>query len=356
MSWQGIHGHDRIVEQFRRCLARGRLASSFLFVGPAGVGKRTFAMKFAQTLLCETNAEQQMQPCGFCPACVQVDVLTHPDLLTVAKPKEKSFIPVETFIGDREHRMREGLCHDISLKPFRGGRKIAIIDDADNLNQEGANCLLKTLEEPPPKSVLILIGTSEQRQLPTIRSRCQSVRFHALTPQTVAELLVEHALAEDEIQARSLAELCDGSLQRAVDLADPELGRFRAQFLRTLADPQFDGIELTGVLSAFVDQAGKEAPAKRQRMRLVISFAIEFYRQMIRSLTGAAVEGDNVLNRTVSAGHDAWQHDAETAAACLDRCLAATAHVDSNANQATLLACWLDDLASISRTGHAAIA
>ena len=77
--------------------------------------------------------------------------------------------------------MREGLCHDIALKPFRGGRKIAIIDDADYLNQEGANCLLKTLEEPPEKSVIILIGTSQQRQLPTIRSRCQIVRFAPLS-------------------------------------------------------------------------------------------------------------------------------------------------------------------------------
>ncbi len=73
--------------------------------------------------------------------------------------------------------MREGLCHDIALKPFMGGRKVAIIDDADDLNEEGANCLLKTLEEPPPHSVLILIGTSAERQLPTIRSRARRFVF-----------------------------------------------------------------------------------------------------------------------------------------------------------------------------------
>ena len=98
-------------------------------------------------------------------ACLQVDALTNPDLQIVSKPRDRNFIPVERFIGDREHRMSEGLCHDISLKPHYGGRKIAIIDDADFLNQEGANCLLKTLEEPPPKSLLILIGTSEQRAI-----------------------------------------------------------------------------------------------------------------------------------------------------------------------------------------------
>ena len=109
--------------------------------------------------------------------------------------------------------MREGLCHNISLKPYRGGRKIAIIDDADFLNQEGANCLLKTLEEPPPKSILILIGTSEQKQLPTIRSRCQVIRFRPLAESTVAELLVSQGLIESEVEAERLAGLSGGSLE-----------------------------------------------------------------------------------------------------------------------------------------------
>ena len=119
---------------------------------------------------------------------------THPDVHLLARPADKAFIPVELFIGDKEHRMREGLCYDISLKPYSGRRKVAIIDDADYFNKEGANCLLKTLEEPPPKSVLILIGTSEQRQLPTIRSRCQVVRFRPLAESDVAEILVEQGL------------------------------------------------------------------------------------------------------------------------------------------------------------------
>jgi hypothetical protein len=185
MVWESLYGHDRAIEQFRRAVRRGRLASTFLLVGPDGVGKRTFALKLAQSLLCERTPEAELGGCGVCPACQQVAALTHPDVRLVAKPADRSFIPIELFIGDREHRLREGLCHDIALKPFRGGRKVAIIDDADCLNQEGANCLLKTLEEPPPRSVLMLIGTSEQRQLPTIRSRCQIVRFLPLRAVTV---------------------------------------------------------------------------------------------------------------------------------------------------------------------------
>ncbi len=183
MAWQGIEGHDRVVERFRRALVRGRLASTYLFVGPAGVGKRRFAEKLAQALLCSRVAAREMAPCGTCDACVQAASLTHPDMYVLEKPPDRSSIPLAAFVGGDAHRMREGLCHDIALKPFMGGRKVAIIDDADWLNEESANALLKTLEEPPPDSVLILIGTAADKQLATIRSRSQIVRFALLAPR-----------------------------------------------------------------------------------------------------------------------------------------------------------------------------
>src|SRR3989304_3301349 len=204
--WHGIIGHDEIVEKFRLALKRGRLASSFLFAGPSGIGKRSFTIKLAQGLLCQNHSEEELDPCEKCPSCVQVIAGTHPDFYLISKPDDKSFIPLELLIGDKEHRRREGLCHYIALKPYMGGRKIAVIDDADYLNAEGANALLKTLEEPPPRSVLILIGTSPAKQLPTIRSRCQLVRFQALPVEVVAELLESKGLAADASEARRLAQ------------------------------------------------------------------------------------------------------------------------------------------------------
>ena len=191
MAWHGIEGHDEIVEQFRRAVARRRLASSFLFVGPPGVGKRTFAWKLAQALLCQTNPEERFDPCERCPSCVQTAVMSHPDVQMIGKPDDRAFIPLELILGDKEHRRQEGLCRHIALKPFLSSRKVAIIDDADYLNAEGANALLKTLEEPPPQSILIPIGTSPSKQLPTIRSRCQLIRFNPLPADVVARLLVE---------------------------------------------------------------------------------------------------------------------------------------------------------------------
>jgi DNA polymerase-3 subunit delta' len=351
MTWQEIQGHDRVVEQFRRALRDGRLASTFLFVGPAGIGKRSFAMKLAQALLCETNREDRLEPCGACPACHQVAALTHPDLEFVSKPSDKSFIPVEVFIGDREHRMREGLCHNIALKPFRGGRKVAVIDDADFLNEEGANCLLKTLEEPPPKSVVVLIGTSEQKQLPTIRSRCQIIRFGALSEETVADLLVKQGLVGDRATAASLAALSGGSLQRALEMADEPLDDFRHMLLLELSRPTWDSVRLSKAAGQFVDEAGSEAPPRRVRMNQLVGFAADFYRQLMRSLVGLSIEGDEALQQAVRTAHEGWPGNAEAAAACLERCLDAQAQIQANANQANLLDCWLDDLSAITRTG-----
>lgn len=353
MAWHGIFGHDDVVERFRASLVRNRLASTFLFVGPRGIGKRTFALKLAQTLLCQERPVEQLDPCGACASCQQVVARTHPDLHLVAKPAEKSVIPVELFIGSKEKRMQEGLCHDMALKPFMGGRRVAIIDDADHFNEEGANCLLKTLEEPPPRSVMILVGTSAERQMPTIRSRAQVVRFRPLAREIVADLLVAQGVVADRAEAARLADYSEGSFEQAVELFDPQLWAFRGELMKRLGEPQPDTVSLAKILGPFIDEAGKEAPARRARARQVIRFAIEFYRHVVRGLCGAPAADDPDLRAAVAVAISAGRLDELSAAASVDRCLEAIAHVDRNANQATLLECWLDDLARIVPAGQA---
>ena len=350
-----LRGHQTVLEQFRQALARGRLASTFLLVGPPGIGKRMFALRLAQALLCERRPEELLDPCGECPSCHQVVAGTHPDVQLLAKPADKAFIPVELLIGDKEHRMREGLCYNISLKAYSGRRKIAIIDDADYFNKEGANCLLKTLEEPPPGSVLILIGTSEQRQLPTIRSRCQVVRFSPLAESDVAAILLEQGLCPDAAAAERAARTSGGSVERAAQWCDESLVEFRGALLGLLSQRELDHAEAARLVSQFVETAGKEAAAKRARLKLAVSLAEEFYREAMITQARRASEG--------ATAHDAQLHSAlksalrwlpgeEAAAACLDVCLDAVAHIDANANQATLIDWWLDELAAAARLGR----
>ncbi len=344
MAWHGIEGHDRVVEQFRRAIQRGRLASSFLFVGPEGIGKRTFALRLAQALLCQTRPEAELDPCGTCPACRQAAADNHPDIHVVGKPAEKSALPLEILIGRREHRGREGLCHDIALRPYSGKRRIAVIDDADYLQVESANSLLKTLEEPPPKSVLILIGTSAARQLPTIRSRCQMVRFDRLPEETVAQLLRREGLLDQPDRAEQLASYSEGSLTQARELDDPDLWSFRGTLLAHLAESPLRSVELAKTMSAFVDAAGKAAPPRRARLRQIVRFATQFYRQLLLSESGANVVDDEELRRAAQQTLAAGTGSQRTLFR-LDRCLEAAEQIDRNANQTTLIECWLDDLA-----------
>ncbi|HUE69769.1 MAG TPA: DNA polymerase III subunit [Pirellulaceae bacterium] len=331
--WHSICGHDRVVEQFRTALSRGRLASTFLFVGPPGVGKRRFALKLAQGLLCDTRPEAALDPCGKCPACQQVEAGTHPDVHVVQPPADASNLPLELFIGDKEHRMRAGLCYELSLKPFSGKRRVGIIDDADLLalgSRESANSLLKTLEEPPPHSVLILIGTSQQRQLPTIRSRCQIVRFEPLSEAEVAELLLSQDLCSDPALAQEAARLSGGSLTRAAMWCDEAVIGFRQELIEHLSRSELDQLPLAKLVQQFVDAAGKEAPAKRARMREAAQMATEFYRAKMQA---AAERGG----------------DAEPAAHCQELCLDALSHVDANVNLTTLIEWLVDELAMADR-------
>ena len=286
MSWNQIVGHRSAYERFERSLVRHRLANTYLFVGPDGVGKRTFALKLAEALLCENgDREDLLEPCGSCPGCLQVRNQSHPDLILIRKPVDKSILPVELFIGRKEHRRKEGLVYEIGMKPFRGGYRIAIIEDADFFNQESANSLLKTLEEPPPKSLLILLGTSEARQLQTIVSRSQLVRFSKLT---VAEL--ETVLSRPEVQEEQqipedtsisqLALMAQGSVSRAVQLSDPEVLEFRELLYSRLATGDPHAQQFTKVVTAFAESGGKEGYRKRPRMKLVADFAIEFFREV----------------------------------------------------------------------------
>lgn len=351
MTWHGILDHDAVVDQFRRALARGRLASTFLFVGPEGIGKRSFASKLAQALLCSQSPPAMLDPCEACPGCVQVLAGTHPDLERISKPDGRSGLLIEQFIGERDERGQAGLCHSLARRPMMGERRIAIIDDADTLDGEAANCLLKTLEEPPPRSVLILIGTSAEMQLPTIRSRCQIVRFGPLREETVARLLVERGIVTDAAEARRLASYSGGSLARAAELADPALWEFRRALLTGLAGltaataGATSSVKLAQEVNAFVDDAGTEAAVRRARARQVVGFAAEFYRQLARTIQGAPCPGEDEVMRTCTArAKSQWPGDAETAASAGQRCLETLEQIDRNANLPNVVDCWIDEL------------
>ena len=356
MSWQGILGQDAVVAGFRRALDRGRLANSYLFAGPEGIGKRTLALKLAQTLLCSRVDPTEMAPCGECPACQQVQGRTHPDIEIVSLPEDKKDIPIELLIGDKkkDRRNKEGFCYNLSRKPFRGGRKIGIIDDADLLNDEGANCLLKTLEEPPLRSLLILISTNPSRQLPTIRSRCQIIRFQPLARSNLQELLTEKS-GEKGGRVEELADLGEPSFAETMLWADESFWNFRVDLLRILSEIPLQVDRLVQHVQAFVDQV-KAHSERRKRIQLALRLTIFFYRNLLRSAVRLETDAgstetataDKMLSSAISRATALVEADPTSAVDVLsrliERSLAAQQHVARNANPATLIACWADDL------------
>lgn len=350
MPWPEILNHDAAFERFRRTLANNRLASTYLFVGPEGIGKRTFALKLAQALLCE-NIQTPLMPCETCSACQQVLAQTHPDLILISKPADKAFIPLETFIGDADHRRQRGLCHDIGLKPFRGGRKIAIIDDADFLNIEGANSLLKTLEEPPPESLLILLGSSEQKQLSTIVSRSQIVRFEPLTDEQVATVLGRLPL-ETTTPVNELATAAQGSVARAIMLSEDEVYQFRSTLIAALAslDPGREnfGKEILG----FVESVGKDTAARRARLRMVGDFAIHFLETVMNVVFSGSVNHSSYVADTIDRLAGEPQTKAESLALCIERTIQMQDQVGYNASPINVILPWLKDLGAALRGGR----
>jgi DNA polymerase III subunit delta' len=261
-----IQGHDVQRRAFARAVASGRLAHAYLLVGPPGIGKRPFAAELAKALLCE-NHGTELIACNVCGSCTLMDAGNHPDFFAVGRPEDKNEFPAEI--------VRE-LCRCFSLKPARGRGKIALLDDADDLNAESANSFLKTLEEPPPHSFFFLVGTNPERQLPTVVSRCQVVRFAPLADDLVAEILRRHGVTDATLLQR-LLHLGQGSPGKALSLADPELWNFRKEFIAGLVEPRPNSVALAKALMKFVQKAGKETSLHRRRAGQVLRLLVQFF-------------------------------------------------------------------------------
>jgi DNA polymerase-3 subunit delta' len=338
VSWQSVRGHDRIVEALRANLRSGRFHHAFLFVGPEGVGKRTFARTLARALLCERNPEALLDPCGTCPGCVQVEAGTHPDLLEVARPEDRQELPI---------RVIRDLCAEFGLKPARGSRKVAIVDDVDDMNDEAANAFLKTLEEPPPGAVLILIGTSAELQLETIVSRCQVIRFEPLPEPLLADLLLEKGVAADPDDAARLAALGEGSMSRAIGLADPDLERFRRELIDELAGEHgFDPSLLSQRLGAFARKSGAESVDQRRRAMLLVGELARLFRGVLWQTAAVEPPCPDPADRKATLAL-AQRLEPEDVFVLADRCLEADYHLGRNLYMPVVLESLFHDLAKV---------
>ena len=219
-----VYGHDWAVEHLRKGLAHNRIRHAYLITGPESVGKETLARAFAQTLNC-THPDEAARPCGECRSCKLIASGNHPDLLYSELDANTGALKIEEI---------RSVSQRLSLKPYEARYRIAILRDFDHARGQAQDALLKTLEEPPPQALLILLAPSSEVLLPTITSRSQVIPLRPIAADVVKDILIEHKGASPE-QADLLAGLCGGRVGWAIRaLEDPELLEQRERALSLL--------------------------------------------------------------------------------------------------------------------------
>jgi DNA polymerase-3 subunit delta' len=268
-----IIGHEATIELLRRGLATGRVAHAFLFTGPAAIGKFALASAFARALNCTGEAA----PCGQCRACRLIGQNRHPDVRVIQLFEDKREISIDQI---------RTVLHEASLKPYEATWKAYIVRDAETMNEEAANCLLKTLEEPPPQVILMLTAPTPEALLPTLVSRCQPVPMHPL-PISQIEAALQAPFGCDPQRASLLARLSNGRIGWAIQAAgDQTILEGRQRLLDRLAG--FSRATRVDRLAFAAEQGqryGKDV-AERESVHAVLDLWSTWWRDLLLAKAG----------------------------------------------------------------------
>jgi len=182
-------GHRGALSVVAGAVSSERPAHAWLLVGPTGVGKTTLALDLAAGLLCVAD-DPRVRPCGSCRACLNVARGTHPDLHRLAPAGAGGQIRIGD-PDDPDPGTVRRLLRDLSLSPSEGRFRVAVLEGAERMNEDAQNALLKMLEEPPPRTCIVLCAADEEALLPTVRSRSARIRLGTVAVEQIAEMLVE---------------------------------------------------------------------------------------------------------------------------------------------------------------------
>ncbi|GCE13263.1 DNA polymerase III subunit delta' [Tengunoibacter tsumagoiensis] len=328
-NWD-IVGHEHSIDILRRTLAAQQVRHAYLFVGPQRIGKHRLAQQFAQALLCTGGPDPHRSPtdpCHQCLSCRKIMHNNHPDVHVITKAVDKQFITID--------QVRE-LQSSAARRTLEGRRNIFLLPDAQDMNVQAANCLLKTLEEPEPEVVLLLTVPDAGLLLPTILSRVQQIPMHLLTAAQIRTALLRE-WDVDEQQANLISSLAAGRMGWAVQaVEDEEMLDERRTLLESLA-------KLPGMSKVqrfdFVQQLGLDA----EKARTLLELWLLWWRDLVLTANGCLELTVNVDLRDLLARHAAKIGSAE-AERVVRAILQTQEAIDQNVNVRVAMEVLLMDL------------
>jgi len=227
MSFAQMTGNRSAVDRLRNMVAKSRVPSSLLLSGPEGAGKLQAATNLAKALNCQKGGKGKDDACDDCPSCARIDQGGYSDVRRIGPEGPGGQVKAEA--------VRQVVAES-PYRPFEGKHRVYIFENADRMNPTAANTLLKTLEEPPPWTVLVLLTSHEAAMLPTLLSRCQKIRFLPLSPREIADLLVEeHGSTPGE--AALAAAISGGNLTKALAALTEKTDNLREEAQRMASVP-----------------------------------------------------------------------------------------------------------------------
>ncbi|MBC8283260.1 MAG: DNA polymerase III subunit delta' [Nitrospinae bacterium] len=240
MSFNRIFGQEQPKKIIKNALQNSSVAHAYLFYGQESIGKKLIAIELAKALNCTSLAEGE--PCDECSSCKKIEKRTHPDFFFIEPTKST---PTAREASIKIEVIRE-LQRKLSFQPYEGKVKVAVIDDADLMNLQAANSFLKTLEEPPSSTILILISSHPFKLLPTMLSRCQTILFQSLTPEYIKKILKEklneEMIAENSLDFRTLRSR--GSVNKALTEDMEDIANIRKEIVDLLETISFERMDV----------------------------------------------------------------------------------------------------------------
>ncbi|MFH1782794.1 MAG: DNA polymerase III subunit delta' [Candidatus Omnitrophota bacterium] len=209
MSFNDIIGQDIAVRSIKSMIEKDEVRGSYLFLGPDGVGKRTLALEFAKAINCEGHGEV---PCDECASCRKIKEGNHPDILSIYPEGKSRSIKIDI--------IRE-IIYQSSLKPYEAKKRFFIINDSSSMTEESQNALLKLLEEPPRNHILILTALNTAGLLPTVCSRCKTLKFYLIQKNRIEELLKKRDICD--MEAVLFSHMSLGSIGKAFSFKEKDM-------------------------------------------------------------------------------------------------------------------------------------